>query len=91
MGMMKLSELLGWLEDRDPDTVVIDGFGEPHCDRGRYEDLAFTPVPRTTFGRMLDYARYARGKIFEGWGAGITEWMKGRTVLSATPGNAESR
>lgn len=67
---MTLKELIAWLEQQDPDMVVVDGFGRPHCDRARYKDLAFDPVKKTTFGEMLKYAKSANGNVFFGWKGG---------------------
>lgn len=67
---MILKELIEWLEERDPNQVVLDGFGCPHSDRGNYEDLAFDPVKRTTYGEMLSNASRALGCTFGGWKGG---------------------
>lgn len=74
---MNLGELIEWLEKQDPDTVVKDGFGTPHSDRGDYSELAFKPVEKTTFGEMLKNARAADGATFYGWKGGefeMGEW-----------------
>lgn len=67
---MILKELIEWLEERDPNQVVLDGFGCPHSDRGNYADLAFNPVKRTTYGEMLSNASRALGCTFGGWKGG---------------------
>jgi len=67
---MILKDLIEWLEKQDPSTVVIDGFGSPHSDRGYYANLGFTPVERTTFGEMLKHAKSALGRTFVGWKGG---------------------
>ncbi len=40
---MKLGNLIAWLGQQDPSTIITDGFGRPHIDYGCYEDLAFDP------------------------------------------------
>lgn len=67
---MKLKDLIDWLKQQDEKSVVTDGFGSPHCDRGYYEHLAFDPVEQTTFGEMLKHAKAANGKTFTGWKGG---------------------
>jgi hypothetical protein len=67
---MVLEDLITQLEIRDPDKRVMNGFGSPHSDRGYYEDLAFEPVTETTFGEMLEHAKSAMGKTFEGYKGG---------------------
>jgi hypothetical protein len=67
---MHLFELIKWLEAQDSNIVVKDGFGEPHSDRGSYDDLAFDPVEETTIGEMLAHAQSAHGSTFEGYKGG---------------------
>lgn len=67
---MILKDLLEWLEQQDKSSVVTDGFGKPHTDRGYYTDIAFDPVEKTTFGEMLAHAKYANGATFEGYKGG---------------------
>lgn len=69
-GNMTLGELIEWLKQQDPNLIVLDGFGSPHCDRGSYDELAFEPVDKTTIGDMLEYARSAVGETFCGWKGG---------------------
>lgn len=69
-GNMTLGELIDWLEKQDQTLIVKDGFGSPHSDRGSYDELAFTPEPKTTIGEMLSYAKSAEGCVFEGWKGG---------------------
>ena len=66
---MLLDELIKWLEERK-DAVVLDGFGEPHSDRGDYSNVAFDPVKRTTYSDMLYNARAALGALFMGYKGG---------------------
>ena len=70
---MILKNLIQWLESQDKNTVVQDGFGSPHSDRGYYENLAFDPVGETTIGEMLDHAIFADGATFTGWKGGDYE------------------
>lgn len=65
-----LGELLEWLEKQDQDQKVRYGFGEPHTDRGCYNDLAFEPVHETTIREMLGWAESCLGVAFEGYKGG---------------------
>jgi hypothetical protein len=65
-----LGDLIDWLEKQDPDTVVEDGFGSPHSDRGSYDELAFDPEPEARLGDMLKHALSADGATFQGWKGG---------------------
>jgi len=67
---MRLRELIEWLERQDAERTVMNGFGEPHSDRGDYSLLAFEPVKVTTFGEMLAHAAAAEGRTFTGWKGG---------------------
>ena len=71
-GMM-LKDLIQWLEQQDPDVVVEGGFGEPHSDRGSYDELAFDPAEYARIGDMLQHAKSARGQTFTGWKGGEFE------------------
>ena len=66
---MKLRELTEWLYQQDPYLVVEDGFGSPHCDRGNYNKVAFTPAPKATIKAMAKHAQFAYG-TFGGWKGG---------------------
>lgn len=81
MGHLTLGELVDWLASKDPDMVVKDGLGEPHSDRGDYCGLSFEPVYETTIGDMLDNARFAIGKVFEGWKGGDFKMDEGSYVF----------
>lgn len=67
---MTLGELIERLEQAPRDQVVPLGFNNPHSYRGYYEDLAFEPAENVTVGEMLDAARSALGKTFEGYKGG---------------------
>lgn len=67
---MTLGVLIEWLEQQDPNLVVMDGFGSPHSDRGSYDELAFDPMPEARLGDMLKYAKDALGSTFTGWKGG---------------------
>lgn len=67
---LTLSDLITWLQKQKKTAKVKDGFGSPHSDRGDYYDLAFDPVPETTFGDMLKHAESALGATFEGYKGG---------------------
>lgn len=85
-GNVNLGDLIDWLEKQNPDLVVKDGFGEPHCDRGSYEELAFSPVEETTFGEMLTHARSADGSTYEGWKGGDFTMSRHTPVLIGNHG-----
>ena len=70
MSNKNLGQLIEWLEKQDPNITVKNGFGFPHCDCGNSENLAFEPMPETTFGNMLHYARASRNKTFPGYKTG---------------------
>lgn len=67
---MMLSELIAALKVENPNQLVPVGFGEPHSYRGYYDELAFEPVEDTTVGEMLEAAKSALGKTFEGYKGG---------------------
>ena len=74
---MYLREVIEFLEQRDPETKVPVGFGNPHSYRGSYDQLAFEPVALTTVGRMLGIAKQALGSTYEGYKGGeyaMSEW-----------------
>ena len=78
---MRLEELINWLESQDKTAIITDGFGDPHCDRGSYMNLAFDPVEKTTIGQMLDHAKSALGKTFTGWKGGDFDMHEYTDVL----------
>lgn len=67
---MFLKDLIEWLEKQDATATVPYGFGAPDSYRGYYEDLAFAPAQNVTFGSMLENARYAMGRTFQGYKGG---------------------
>lgn len=72
-----LKDIIEELEKWDRDLMVRPGFGAPHSDRGDYSELAFDPTEQATVGEMLDHARSALGRTFEGWKGGeyiMNEW-----------------
>jgi len=79
LAKMTLKDLIAWLEQQDPELIVSDGFGSPHSDRGRYDELAFKPEKKARIGDMLRYAKSALGAEFSGWKGGIY------TMLEFTP------
>jgi hypothetical protein len=72
---MNLVDLITELARRDPRTVVKDGFGSGHSDRGDYSNAAFKPVAETTYGEMLRNAKALLGTHQTGWKGG--EYMMG--------------
>lgn len=67
---MMLYQLIGVLEEADPDSVVKLGFHNPHSYRGYYEDLAFEPALNVRVGDMLADAQSALGATFQGYKGG---------------------
>lgn len=69
---LSLGELIAALEKvEDKDRVVPIGFHRPHSYRGYYRDLAFEVTENSpTVRDMLDAARSALGKTFQGWKGG---------------------
>jgi len=65
-----LGQLIDSLAAADPDTLVPNGFGEANSWRGMYAHIAFEPRTNARLGDMLDEARSAVGKIFEGFKGG---------------------
>jgi len=62
--------LIEWLKEQDPSLLVADGFGEPHSDRGSYDELAFAPLSVARIGDMLKHAQSAVGGTYTGWKGG---------------------
>ncbi len=67
---MYLSELIEFLEARNPDIAVPLGFHNPHSYRGDYSELAFEPLENTTVGALLACAKSALGQTYEGYKGG---------------------
>jgi hypothetical protein len=68
---MNLGELIKALEKiENKDAVVEHGFYNPHSWRGSYEELAFEPTKNVTIQSMLDCAKEALGKTYEGYKGG---------------------
>lgn len=68
---LTLKEIIEFLEaEPDHARLIPLGFGKPSSYRGYYEDLMFEPVADTTIAEMLEAARNAHGKTFEGWKGG---------------------
>ena len=68
--MMRLKDLIAYLEAKPEDAVATPGFSSPHSYRGWYEQIAFTPEPSATAGEMLAHAKSAIGATFHGWKGG---------------------
>jgi len=66
---MTLSELIHEMEKHDPDTKVVGISAECDSYRGYYSDLAFEAGESTT-NKVLEVARNALGKTFEGYKGG---------------------
>jgi len=67
---MNLSEYIELLQKQDPAKEVKNGLGNPHSWRGSYDELAFEPVGKTTFGLMLDAAKSALNETYCGYKGG---------------------
>lgn len=67
---MRLRDLIKRLEQESPDKVLAIGLGKPHSWRGSYDELAMEPVTNTTVGEVLEVAKSAIGKTFEGYKGG---------------------
>ena len=67
---MTLGEYIAYLGQKNPDTKVAIGLGNPHSWRGSYDELAFEPVENTTIGEMLREAKKAVHETYEGWKGG---------------------
>ena len=67
---MTLYEVIEELRKRDPSTVVKNGFGSGHSDRGNYRDAAFDPLEETTIGEMLKNAINLLDTTQEGYKGG---------------------
>lgn len=65
-----LGILITWLKKQDPNLVVKDGFGEPHSDRGSYDELAFDPLSESRIADMLRHAESAVNATFTGYKGG---------------------
>jgi len=69
--MANLEQLISRLEAiPNKNATVRWGFGEPHCSRGDYSEVAFDPAQNVTIQSMLDHARSALGSTYEGWKGG---------------------
>lgn len=58
---MYLYELIKRLKGYNPNTVVRQGFSNPHSYQGIYEDLAFEPVSNVSIGYLIEVAKSANG------------------------------
>jgi len=79
---MILKDLIQALEEEynlNPDYIVKLGFAYPHSYRGFYDALAFELVEHITISEMLNEAKSAPGKTFEGYKGGdflMTEYSE---------------
>lgn len=85
-GNTTLGDLIDFLEKQNPDAIVEKGFAEPHCDRGSYDELAFSPLEKTTFGEMLKNALSADGATYLGWKGGEFTMRRSTSVLIGNHG-----
>jgi hypothetical protein len=69
-GNATLGEIISYLSGLPLDMVVKQGFTNAHSYRGYYEDLAFEPAPNVTVRQMLQCAKDALGRKFQGYKGG---------------------
>lgn len=67
MYKLNLQEVIDILRHANPQTEVVEGFGEGHSYRGHYDEIAFTPVRNTTAAEMLTHAKAMLGKTCPGY------------------------
>lgn len=67
---MKLKEIIERLQKEDPLRRIQLGFDSPHSFRGIYAELAFTLAYNILIGTMLDAAKSALGRTFQGYKGG---------------------
>ena len=68
---MRLGKLIEVLEALPQDLVVPKGFHNPHSWRGDYYELAFEPLEEPVkVGQLLEAAKSALGRTFQGWKGG---------------------
>jgi len=65
-----LHELIEKLELLDPKMKISPAWGKSHSWRGSYEQVAFEPLPESTAGEMLSFAKAAVGSTLYGWKGG---------------------
>jgi len=65
-----LEELIKWLENEDPNTVLKVGFAKPHSYRGYYDQLAFEPTHAQKVSEALEVVKPCLDKVFEGYKGG---------------------
>ena len=67
---MNLEDLIKKLESETPTKRIKIGFHNPHSYRGSYSELAFERKDNITIGEMLQCAKNALGKTFDGYKGG---------------------
>lgn len=67
---MTLGQLIALLEACNPCIYITNGFSSPHSYRGYYDELAFEPAEDVSVAEMLETAKSAVGKIFQGYKGG---------------------
>lgn len=83
---LDLGGIIARLEGEDRDLVLPVGFKNPHSFRGYYEQLAFKPTRNISVGDVLDAARSAVGRTFEGWKGGHFEMSESTDCWIAEEG-----
>lgn len=85
---MTLGALLKALGDRHG-LDLVDGFKNPHCYRGHYEDVAFEPAGEAmNVCDLIAICKSAIGKTFEGWKGGSFEMDETTPVWIAERGES---
>lgn len=81
-----LKHLIEFLESQDPNKIISHGFSTPDSYRGNYFDLAFMPEENVSIQSMLDNAKSALNKTFEGYKGGEYKMDEDTGVYIATYG-----
>lgn len=70
MKHIRLKDLIEELEELDQEGIIPFGFDKPDSYRGYYSEVAFQPMECARVGDMLEHAKSALGKTFEGYKSG---------------------
>lgn len=81
-----LGQLIDWCGRQPEGAEIRPGLSGAHSYRGWYERLAFTPVEKTTAGRLLAEAIAANGETFTGWKGGKYKMDESSLVYGAADG-----
>lgn len=87
--MVTLQNLIDALERLPEDAIASYGFKNAHSYRVEYSILAFEPAPNVRMGDMLQTARAALNKTFQGYKGGDYLMESDTSVVLARPGVME--